>query len=450
MSYTFNTLPTITMPEKANNPVIYELLSNYTYGAKWNVVFDSNNNCITMGNYTKTEYKDCEYVLNITDEGVYIEGSSYPALMHGFISFLEHIKYSDADDSFYIENCCIAENPLISFRCVHLCIFPETDLDFFKKYVRSCAIAKFSHIIFEFWGMLNFDCLKELSWPFAYSKEQIKQIVAEANALGVEIIPMFNHLGHASACREINGKHVVLDQNPKYEYMFTSYGWTWNFKRNDVYNLLSCVRNELIELCGEGDCFHLGCDEAYACGHDNNNAKDIAMYLNKISKELKEKGRKSIIWHDMLLSQTEFADYIASSNNDVSQILINNLDKEIIVADWQYFCHNELWKTSKKLKDNGFNVVCCPWDNNENITEALNTITSNNLYGIIHTTWDTLFKGFREMIFAGVMSYGTRKENFHDILRFYCASVARKAMPSMGEYEKSGWAKKMTAPDRAK
>jgi hypothetical protein len=111
-----------------------------------------------------------------------------------------------------------------------------------KKCVRSCAIAKYSHIIFEFWGMLKFDCMKELSWPFAYSKEEIKKIVSEANALGVEIIPMFNHLGHASACREINGKHVVLDQNPQMEYLFESYGWAWNLKRDDVRSLLSKVR----------------------------------------------------------------------------------------------------------------------------------------------------------------------------------------------------------------
>ena len=38
------------------------------------------------------------------------------------------------------------------------------------------------------------------------------------------------------------------------------------------------------------------------------------------------------------------------------------------------------------------------------------------------------------------------KDNLDDIRRFYCASVARKALPSCGEYAKCGWSEKMTGP----
>lgn len=447
MSYILDTTQTINMPLCAENPVIEELLCNYTYGRKWNVAYNAEGNCISVGNYTKADYGNSEYVINVTDNGIYIGGCNYSATMRGFLMFLERIKYSADDDSFYVENCQITESPLLSFRCVHLCIFPETKLDFLKKCVRSCAIAKFSHIIFEFWGMLKFDCMKELSWPFAYSKEEIKKIVSEANALGIEIIPMFNHLGHASACREINGKHVVLDQNPRYEYMFESHGWIWNFKRDDVNVLLDKVRDELIEVCGEGSYFHIGCDEAYSIGNDENEALKMAKYLNRISNDLKTKGRRAIMWHDMLLSKNEFKGYVAMSNEKVSDILLKNIDKNILIADWQYGCYGEIWRTSKKLKENGFDVVCCPWDNKQNITEAVDTVTSNKIYGIIHTTWHTLFHGFSEMIYAGMRSYyGTNKKNLDDIYRFYCASVVRKALPSCGEYEKCGWSEKMTGP----
>ena len=446
MSFVLDTTQVINMPVCAKNPVIEELLCNYTYGKKWNISYGADDNCITIGNYKKTDCGDSEFVINITNDGVYIGGYDYSATMRGFLTFLEKIEYSETDDSFYVENCCIAEKPLLTFRCVHLCIFPETKLDFLKKCVRSCAIAKYSHIILEFWGMLKLDCMKELSWPFAYSKEEIKKIVREANALGIEIIPMFNHLGHASACREINGKHVVLDQNPRYEYMFKSHGWIWNFKRSDVCELLGKIRDELIEVCGKGSYFHIGCDEAYSIGNDENEALKMAEYLNSISSDLKNKGRRAIMWHDMLLAKNEFEGYYANSNENVSAIIMKNLDRNIIIADWQYRLHNETWKTSKNLKDNNFDVVCCPWDNRTNITEALNTVNSNKLFGIIHTTWHTLYSGFREMIYAGTVSYGTRKENPDDILRFYCASIARKALPSYGEYEKCGWSEKMTGP----
>lgn len=445
MSYVFDTNPTVLLPKKADNAVVVELLSNYTYSTEWNVIF-SEQNYISIGNYEKAEYSDAEYVINVTDGGVYVAGNDYPSTMRGFLSFLERIKYSEQDNSFYIENCCITEKPLISFRCTHLCIFPETEFDFLKKCIRSCAIAKFSHIILEFWGMLKFDCMKELSWPFAYTKEKVRELVKEANALGVEIIPMFNHLGHASAAREIRGKHVVLDQNPRYEYLFESYGWIWNIKRADVRKLLADVRNELMEVCGEGKYFHLGCDEAYAYGHETAKAHEMVEFLNGISKELNAKGRRGIIWHDMLLSNDEFKGYCACSDKDVADILINNIDKELIIADWQYSVHNETWTTSRKFKEKGFDVLCCPWNNVQNVDEAIDTVLSNGLFGIIHTTWHTLHGGFREMIYAGVYSYGTSAENREDIQRFYAADVARKALPAFGDYEKGGWSRKMTGP----
>lgn len=446
MSYFLETIPTINMPSIADNPVIEELLKNYTYGAKWNVFCNLNNNCITMGNYKEINRGNSEYVLNVTDDGVYIEGRDYSATMRGFLTFLEKIKYSDSEDCFYIEKHCIAESPLLNFRCVHLCIFPETKLDFLKKCVRSCAIAKYSHIILEFWGMLKFDCMKELSWPFSYSKEEIKEIVKEANALGLEIVPMFNHLGHAPASRAINGKHVVLDQNPGYEYMFESYGWIWNFKRDDVYELLSKIRDELIEVCGKGSYFHIGCDEAFSIGSDEVKAMEMTAFVNRVSADLKAKGRRAIMWHDMLLSHQEFEGYVANSKKEISDAIIKSLDKNIIIADWQYACHNETWKTSKKFKENNFDVVCCPWDNAQNINEAVDTVVSNELYGIIHTTWHTLFTGFTKMIYAGVASYTSNKEIRSDANMFYCAAVVRKALPSCGEYEKCGWSEKMTGP----
>ena len=442
--YIVDNKQTIHMPRKFESDIFCELLSNYTYGREWNVIYDSDDNCITIGNSVKNELNGAEYVVNVTDYGVYIEGVDYPSAMRGFVTMLDKIRYDEKDEKFYIENCTEYGNPLIGFRCVHLCVFPETNIAFLKKCVRSCAIVKYSHIILEFWGMLKYDCMKELSWPFAFSKDEIKSVVREANALGVEIIPMFNHLGHASACRELGGKHVVLDQNPKYEYLFESYGWIWNIKRADVLELHSKIREELIEVCGEGKYFHIGCDEAYIIGNDTNKALETAKYLNDVAKELLNKGRRCIIWADMLLSSAEISGYEANSTLEVSNVFLNNLDKSILIADWQYSTHNEIWKTSEQIKKFGFDVVCCPFENNDNINEAINTAKKCDLFGIIHTTWNTLFVFFSGMINAGVLSYGGKTVGENDSGRFYCARVARMAMPSCGEYEKSGWAKRTT------
>ncbi len=447
MSYTLKMPQIISLPRKAQNDATEEILSNFTYGKKWDLRYTDAENTITVGDHTVVELAEHEYVVNVTSSGVYIKGENHGTVMRGLFALLDTIKYNDAEDSFYFEEGFISGDPKIKLRGVHFCIFPETKLDFLKKCIRSCAIVKYSHVILEFWGMFRFDCLKELSWNFSYTKDQVRELVAEANALGLEVIPMFNHLGHASACREVNGKHVVLDQAPRLEYMFESFGWVWNIRREDVKSLHRAVRDELIEVSGEGKYFHIGFDEAYAYGHDVSKAADMAEYVNEISRELQKKGRRAIMWHDMMASAREFPEYTASASDEVSELLLESIDREVIIADWQYGRYVSPWRTSEKFKENGFDTVCCPWDNKRNVSSAVECVTSNSLYGIIHTTWHTLnIRGFREMIYAGVLSYGTDKKGLDDIHRFYCANVARKAMPADGSYPDCGWSEKMTGP----
>ena len=86
-----------------------------------------------------------------------------------------------------------------------------THLFSLKRLIRIAEVSQYTHVVIEFWGMLKYDCLKELSWENAYTKEQILPIINEARELGLEPVPMFNMLGHASACRICGGKHVVLN-----------------------------------------------------------------------------------------------------------------------------------------------------------------------------------------------------------------------------------------------
>ena len=445
MSYILEEQPIIYMSQKANNAVIEELLQNYTYGTKWNVVYTAEEKVIRIGDCETAECGDADYALCVSDTGVYIEGKDFPGVMHGFMTLLERIIYDENTDGFYIENVKMRDRPLMDFRCAHLCLFPETDFQFFKKCVRSCAIVKYTHIIIEFWGTLKLDCMSELAWPFAHSKEEIREIVKEANALGVEIIPFFNHIGHASGSRGKSGKHVVLDQNPKLEYMFYSYGWIWKFDRKDVAVLHAKIRDELMEVCGAGQYFHIGCDEARLIGQQEDLAAEMAEYINKVAADLKKKGRRCIIWHDMLLSREEFPEYEVNSQKNISDILLSRLDRDVIIADWEYHPHGEIWKTSEKFKQLSFDVVCCPWSSKQNVEEAIQTAIELNLHGIIQTTWHTLYRDYRNMIYAGLASYShINEEDVAEKIRYYGASVARKAMPANGVYENCGWMDKTT------
>jgi hypothetical protein len=291
--------------------------------------------------------------------------------------------------------------------------------------------------------MLKLDCMAELAWPFAHTKEEIRPLIAEARALGMEIIPMFNHLGHASANREIYGKHVVLDQNPRLEYLFNTHGWEWDFESGEVYDLLAKVRRELIELCGEGSYFHLGCDEAYSLGYGENRAEALCRYLNRIAAELREQGRRTIIWGDMLLLRRDYVSepqkYSCNmENEEIYRTLIEGLDKDIIIADWQYHLTCDEWKSSTALKEAGFDVICCPWDNQANARSAIVNVRNQNLMGIMHTTWHTLSSGMPYVLRAAIGDEAAAQYGVAE-----CAgALYRKIMRVNGDYEKAGWSKK--------
>ena len=440
------------LPQKAKSKVVKEIISNFTFEKITNLSFERNDNTIIIGNGETILADDADFTINVTHDGIAICGVSYPCLMNGLTTMLELLCY-DKEKGHYLPFGTYSDKAQTKFRSAHLCIFPETKLEYLIKCIRSCAFAKYTHILLEFWGMFKFDCLKELSWPFAHSKETIKELARETNALGVEIIPMFNHLGHASGCRILHGKHVVLDQNPKYEYMFKAYGWEWNYDDEEVYTLLENIRSELIDACGEGKYFHIGCDEAYTSGVNVETTANMTNYINRVSDSLKKKGRRAIMWGDMLLCKNDLTqfenNYYANSLKEISDYLLNNISKDIIIADWQYEAFDDVWETTKILNSYGFTVLCCPWNSEENIISAVKTANTLGTMGIMETTWHTLITVFPLMVFGGYYSYSFENEkSVHplyktrlakDTFRCHAATIARKVSPSGGEYLNAGW-----------
>lgn len=390
------------------------------------------------------------YVLSVSKTGVTLIASDEKNLINGFFALLERIR--PHKNSFKIPCCFLQEKATVSTRMVHLCIFPETPLFFVKKFIRTSAFFRYTHIIVEFWGMLKYDCQKELAWSNAYSKEELRPLFEEARSLGLQVVPMFNHWGHASASRVAQGKHVVLDQNPKLAQLFSISGWNWKLSNSEVRILHQKIRNELIELCGDGEYFHIGCDEAYGIT-STEEFLEIAEYINDISDELQAKGRKAIMWGDMLLhaktldQQTKNRYALLCPSEDMQKILLEKLSRSVIIADWEYDATEYPIETALFFKKQGFEVFCCPWDrSHSNLVATAKTIKNHNIQGLIHTTWHTLSSGSGFPMVAFMSELAWNKENTlpadHGHFLAYIASLLRKICPVNGDYANAGWAEK--------
>jgi len=422
-----------------------ELWHGYTYRTS-NIEFcECDTLTFTVGDAEPLPLGEYDYTVNVTEGGASVLAKSEAELCRGILTLLDRIVLvdNDGENLLKIDSCRIFDKPAIKNRMVHYCIFPDTALWELHKFVRLAGALKYTHIVLEFWGMYKYDCMKELFWSHAFTKEEILPIINEARAMGVEVVPMFNHWGHAAGCRACHGKHVVLDQNPSLQYYFDESGWCWDIKSKRVRELLGKVRRELCELCGEGSYFHIGCDEAYGFAFTKENVDYLVDYLNEIAEDMKSLGRRIFVWGDMFVAKAEGMEkYTCNAPDKEWETYIRkNLSHDIIIADWQYSVDDVPMKSAQGFKNDGFDVALCPWDRKKSVTLAsVETVISENLFGIMHTTWHTLSRHTPYVSLTGRLSYdGVGSSSDFDTEYVNCAALLRKVWFANGDYEKAGW-----------
>lgn len=439
-------------------PILAELFHHYTGGKVFAHFVESKNMpqgvCIISNKAADTAKEgkiENDYDLTVNENGAEIRFGDYAGLFHGMSGFLQLIRPDDTEEElrYYVRGCTVSDEPAVRFRAAHLCVFHQTTLDFLKKSVMLCGMMKYSHVVLEFWGMYRYRCCPNLSWKEAYTENDIRPIVRIANAMGMEVIPMLNHLGHASGARVCYGKHVALDNDLAMAAYFEDDGWSWCTSNPKTLSLLAACRRELIDLCGEGKYFHIGFDEAYHFGKCDRCRKTdprvlMKEHLKRTTEDLLSLGRRPIMWADMMLSAEKYDPKKYFFTGTVGKEFLEDLPKEIIMADWQYVCKDEEFKTSIDLAEMGFDVVTCPWDSAENVRSAAKTVRNHNLFGMIETTWHTLPDIMWLIPLSADELWGnppkTEKFEVDSAYAPLCAAYnIRRCVPSDGNYERAGY-----------
>lgn len=434
------------------NEIFAKLWDGYTYRSSALEIFETNELVFIIGNAARPELADGDYAVNVEKNGVCIVADSEKELIRGFMTLLDMLRPADGEGA--VSVCAplgiYREKAKIGLRMIHYCLFPENELWELHRFLRLCAVLKYTHVIIEFWGTLRYDCMNELAWSSAYSKDEVKPIIDEARSLGLEIIPMFNHWGHASASRVLHGKHVVLDQNPALQNYFTEDGWCWDISKQSVRALLRNIRKELCLLCGEGEYFHIGCDEAYNYSFTKENMDFICDFINEVGREMKAEGRRIIAWGDMFLYR--YSHY--NPNNRYSchcpepgpdKYMLEHLDRNTVIADWQYNAKEAPVETSDVFTSAGFDCLLCPWDRGEaQMRSCLTTVTDKDLMGLMHTTWHTLRGGMHYVTVAAKGCYDGNEPYVLNSARTHTAATLRKVYPINGDYKRAGWSAEET------
>ena len=387
------------------------------------------------------------YALKAAPSGVAMAGKDAVSLLHAYYTLLQLLQPLEDGTGSGIECIEVHDHPAMPMRAIHLCIFPETTLESVEKLIRMAALMKMTHIVMEFWGTLKLDCFPAGSWPDAsFTKAEFEPMIRLARAMGLEIIPMNNHLGHATQSRAKCGRHVVLDQDPSKALLFEPDGWTWCLSNPEAGSLLRNVREEMMEYCGEGSYYHLGCDEAYSFAscprcRKSDRVALLADYLNGIAKDLSRRGRRAIIWGDAMLDSTAWPrPYAATSRPDQkTHLALPKLDRSIVIADWHYGVTDPEMATSAYFKKEGFDVLTCPWDGRGNVEALTAAADRQKLLGTMLTTWNHTTAMMIIMNKLGGCAWCGEKYHENPAQRIHSAALLRRVMPVAGSFRRAGF-----------
>ena len=391
------------------------------------------------------------YVIRADRGGVTLCAVHEKALMEGFSTLVQMIvpeNLNEGAEVFFIADTEIHDAPAIGFRSLHLCIFPDSALSTIEKAIHMAGFLKFTHVVLEFWGIYPYECLPKLAWKDrTFTKAQIASLVDAAHSWGMEVIPMINHFGHASSSRVAMGRHSLLNNDLRYSLLFEPDGWTWCLSNPDTKKLLSEMRGELYDLCGDGSYFHLGFDEAYSfatCPKCRRRVpyELLAEYVNELTEDICAHGRRPIIWHDELVSPSDFTGAevmpVANGQNHNTSPALDLLDRRIIIADWEYHYKQEKNASTPYFMEHGFDTIVCPWDEHENIRSLSADAKRLGAMGVMVTTWHHL-PGFMPRFPYAANCLWQNEASPADCPLTEAAALLRRVYDTEGDYASSGW-----------
>ncbi|MDZ4199804.1 MAG: family 20 glycosylhydrolase [Kiritimatiellia bacterium] len=395
------------------------------------------------------------YALRVDALGVTASARDAISLRQAWLTLLQMLQpHERATDTelYSIPHAVIHDHPALAFRGLHVCVFPETPLEFLIKVVHLAGFLKYWHLTLEFWGMLRLDTLKELAWPMAFHKRQVQPLLDLARGYGMQVLPMFNVWGHAASCRIKWGRHVVLDQNPGLESLFEPDGWTWCLSNPQSRAILKNVVAELCDWAGPGDYFHIGCDEAYShatCDRCRR-ADRIGLWvdhLNDLTVQLESLGRRPILWGDTLLERSAWpTGYQANGEAQLpTHQAIGRLSRRIVIADWHYDLMEGDVPSLAHFQEQGFDVVAAPWHELKNIRTLATAALNRSAMGMLTTTWHRLPQHLT-MLAAAANAGWSESLTALDLpqggwsrMSGTLAALVRKLAPSGGDFARAGW-----------
>lgn len=230
----------------------------------------------------------------------------------------------------------------------------------------------------------------------ALTKNEVKEIVEYASKNFIEVIPIFQTLGHY--------ENILLRKEFLYVAEFPGAA-SLCVSCDETYVLLEELLKEVFDIF-PSEYFHMGADESWDVGLGKSKhlveqygiAKVHAGHYKKVYDICKKYDKKVLMYGDIILDHPE---------------ILSMIPKDIIIVDWQYRA-NYVYPSTKIFNDAGFKYFVSPsvWNFMTTFPTNLNALGNiqyltlegkrNNAIGMVNSNWgDYGAETFKELVLYG-------------------------------------------------
>ncbi len=336
---------------------------------------------------------DEAYELHISNDKIIIKGKTARAVYYGTKSLIQLIEKA-VDNK--IPSVNILDWPDIKVRGISDDISrgQVSTLQNFKKIIEHISRYKMNTYMPYLEDMLQLDAYPSIGKNRGrLTKDEIKELVTYAKNHFVEVVPIFQTLGHYEN---------ILAQDEFLKYAEFPGAASLNVSNDSTYIFLESMLKEVFELF-PSKYFHMGADESYDVGlgaskylvDESDIAAVHANHYKKVYNICKKYGKTVLMYGDIILDHPE---------------ILTQIPKDIIIVDWHYGVTFN-YKSTKKFNDEGFKYYVSPSSWNfatpfptnvnalPNIKYIIKSGLDNNTSGMINSNWgDYGSETFKEFI----------------------------------------------------
>ena len=367
------------------------------------VILDKKSTYFPDGLFTKIKgeqnFIDQGYILISIESKTLIEASSSQGIFYAIQTLIQILNSSQ--DKLSLNEISILDFPALKIRGISDDISrgQAATVENLKKFIKELSHFKIN----QYYLVYMQDMFRYTKYPEigenrgSYSKEEIIEIHNYAKKHFIELIPIFQTVGHWEN---------ILSHPDYWKYGEFPGSNSLNLANEEIYELL----DEMVSQLSKGfksDYFHIGADESWDVGKvaSRNYIDEIGIgkaYLNhyrRVYDIVKKHGyKKVIIYHDILYKYEE---------------VLEGLPKDIIIMYWKYRPQKD-YPILTKLEQFGFPVIVSPSINDynrifpsigkyeKNITNLVKFGYQKGAIGEVTSSWgDYRNKEIRENRFYG-------------------------------------------------